>query len=118
MYSIVKTMEDGAVLAEYRYTPNGNVHEKLYYDKGVLVFRKVIFRDVYDRPTKISYFDDEDGGEELYSATLDFKSVESNQVKDTLFYQFCRILCIRILGYAKIFSCDMSFLNPFRLLYS
>ena len=29
-------MEDGAVLAEYRYTPNGNVHEKLYYDKGVL----------------------------------------------------------------------------------
>ena len=98
-------MEDGAVLAEYRYTPNGNVHEKLYYDKGVLlyydkgvlVFRKVISRDVYDRPTKISYFDDEDGGEELYSTTLDFKSVESNQVKDTLFNKFCKILCVWIL---------------------
>lgn len=77
-----KTMEDGAILAKYRYTPNGNVHEKLYYDKGVLVFRKVISRDVYDRPTKISYFDGEDGGDELYSTNLDFKSVESNQVKD------------------------------------
>ena len=77
-----KTMENGTVLAKYRYTPNGNVCEKMYYDKGSLVFRKVISRDVYDRPTKISYFDKEDGDRELYSTNLDFNSVESNQVKD------------------------------------
>ena len=79
---LLSTMENGKLLAKYDYTKNGNVREKSYYDDGKLVFRKVISRDVYDRPTKIAYFNKENGGDEIYSTTLDFKSVESNQVKE------------------------------------
>ena len=78
---LVETKENGKPLAKYVYTPNGNVREKLYYDDDKLVFRKVISRDVYDRPTKIAYYDSEKNGKEMYSATLDFKSVQTNQVK-------------------------------------
>lgn len=78
---LVETKENGKPLAKYIYTPNGNVREKLYYDDDKLVFRKVISRDVYDRPTKIAYYDSEKNGKEMYSATLDFKSVQTNQVK-------------------------------------
>lgn len=81
---LVKTMENGDLLAEYKYTPNGNVREKLYYDKNILVFRKVISRDVYDRPTKIAYYDSKVGGKEIYSTILDFKSVQTNQVEKNL----------------------------------
>ncbi len=78
---LLSTMENGKLLAKYVYTKNGNVREKLYYDNGELVFRKEISRDVYGRPTKITYFNKENGGDEIYSTTLDFKSVESNQVE-------------------------------------
>jgi RHS repeat-associated protein len=79
---LIETKENGKPLAKYIYTPNGNVREKLYYDKDKLVFRKVISRDVYDRPTKIAYYDSEKNGSEMYSTTLDFKSVQTNQVEN------------------------------------
>ena len=77
---LVSTKENGHLLSSYRYTKNGNVREKLYYDNDKLVFRKKISRDVYDRPIKITYFDKENGGKEFYSTVLDFKSPEVNQV--------------------------------------
>ncbi len=73
------TSENGSLLAEYSYTKNGNISEKTYYDMDKVVLRKVIFRDVYERPNKIAYFDND--GNELYSTTLQFKSEETNQVE-------------------------------------
>ena len=56
-------------IATYVYTKNGNVKSKSYYDKGVLVYKKTIIRDVHDRPKKIVY---EDDSKLLFQDTIDY----------------------------------------------
>ncbi|HKM33425.1 MAG TPA: RHS repeat-associated core domain-containing protein, partial [Lachnospiraceae bacterium] len=58
-------------IAAYEYTPNGNVKRKSYYDKGVLVYDKVIIRDVQGRPTEIRY---EKNGVVLYTDKLNYET--------------------------------------------
>lgn len=78
---LISTAENGAMIALYEYTKNGNVYKKKYYDNENLVFEKIINRDVYNRPTKIIYLNKK--RDEIYSETLDFKSVESSQIANT-----------------------------------
>ncbi len=47
--------ENHKALATYEYTKNGNVKSKSYYDRGDLVYKKTILRDVHSRPTEIIY---------------------------------------------------------------
>lgn len=47
--------ENHKALATYEYTKNGNVKSKSYYDRGDLVYKKTILRDVHGRPTSITY---------------------------------------------------------------
>lgn len=58
-------------LATYEYTKNGNVKSKSYYDKGALVYKKTILRDVYGRPIRITY---ENGSKLLYKDTIDYET--------------------------------------------
>lgn len=47
--------ENHKAIATYEYTTNGNVKSKSYYDRGDLVYKKTILRDVHGRPTSITY---------------------------------------------------------------
>ncbi len=47
--------ENHKAIATYEYTKNGNVKSKSYYDRGDLVYKKTILRDVHGRPTSITY---------------------------------------------------------------
>ena len=58
-------------LAKYEYTRDGNVKSKSYYDKGVLVYKKTILRDVHGRPTEIRY---ENGSGLLYSDNMTYET--------------------------------------------
>ncbi|HQB65189.1 MAG TPA: RHS repeat-associated core domain-containing protein, partial [Fibrobacteraceae bacterium] len=58
-------------IAAYEYTPNGNVKRKSYYDKGTLVYDKVIIRDVQGRPTEMRY---EKNGVVLYTDKLEYET--------------------------------------------
>ena len=58
-------------IATYEYTQNGNVKSKSYYDKGALVYKKTILRDVFGRPTRITY---ENGSKLLYKDTIDYET--------------------------------------------
>lgn len=63
--------ENDKLLATYVYSNNGNVVEKNYYDKGILVYTKRISRDVYGRPTEIKYVN---GNKVLYKENVSFTS--------------------------------------------
>lgn len=64
-------------LAKYEYTRDGNVKSKSYYDKGVLVYKKTILRDVHGRPTEIRY---ENGSGLLYSDNMTYETPLAGRV--------------------------------------
>ena len=66
-------------IATYEYTKNGNVKGKSYYDKGVLVYKKTIIRDVYGRPKKILY---ENGSKLLYKDTIGYVSPLAGRISE------------------------------------
>ena len=47
--------ENSKRIASYEYSHNGNVKSKSYYGQGELVYKKLIHRDVQNRPTEIQY---------------------------------------------------------------
>ena len=69
--------ENRSDLAKYEYTRDGNVKSKSYYDKGVLVYKKTILRDVHGRPTEIRY---ENGSGLLYSDNMTYETPLAGRV--------------------------------------
>lgn len=71
--------ENHKIMAAYEYSPNGNVEKKSYYDRGVLVYDKVIVRDVHGRPTEIKY---EKNGIVLYTDKLDYETPLAGRISE------------------------------------
>ena len=66
-------------IATYVYTKNGNVKSKSYYDKGELVYKKTIIRDVHDRPRNITY---ENGSKLLYQDTVSYVTPLAGRISE------------------------------------
>ena len=66
-------------LASYEYTRDGNVKSKSYYDKGTLVYKKTILRDVHGRPTEIRY---ENNSGLLYSDNIEYETPLAGRVSN------------------------------------
>ena len=66
---LVKTREDGELLASYDRSEKGRISARHYYDRGTPVYTRSVTRDIHGRPLSIGYTKN---GQTLYSQSLNY----------------------------------------------